>query len=267
MQTKDNESLEKIAKKYHEQVSDESESYNYLEKEKCILLDLSKSQAAKLENMDEIDFLERDLKVQGSSEDKVMASECEDEWNIKMVNGDVKEDAASEKEKSIKVAIIDSGIDYTDGIHVAQRKDFISDGEEINILYEDFSGHGTSVAGVIAASGKENEEIAGIAPNVELYSVKVLNANNTAPISRVAEGIYWAMDQHVDIINLSFGTDKSSELLKKAVKDAYPSNVYKNGFKLVAFTEFAQATKSAAYSENKENFNNINLNISDIVEY
>lgn len=81
VQTK-NVSLEKIAKKYHEQVSDESESYNYLEKEKCILLDLSKSQAAKLENMDEVDFLERDLKVQGSSENKVMASECEDEWNI-----------------------------------------------------------------------------------------------------------------------------------------------------------------------------------------
>ena len=201
-------------------MADESEHYQYLEKENGIRLDLSQSQADKLESLDEVDFLEKDMEVEGSAEDSVNASECENEWNINMVNGDVEENTAQKERNPVKVAIIDSGIDYTNGIPVAMRKDFITDGDPINILYEDSSGHGTSIAGVIAASGEENEEIVGIAPNVELYSAKVLNAENKAPVSRVAEGIYWAMDQDVDIINLSFGITQSSELLEKAIQDA-----------------------------------------------
>ena len=61
------------------------------------------------------------------------------------------------------------------------------------------------MAGIIAGSNGENN-VEGINPNVELYSAKVLDDNNVAPISRVIEGIYWAIEQDVDIINLSLGT-------------------------------------------------------------
>ena len=51
---------------------------------------------------------------------------------------------------------------------------FISGEEDVNPLYEDISGHGTSVASVIAA--KDNGiGVTGINPNVDLYSVKILD--------------------------------------------------------------------------------------------
>ena len=81
-----------------------------------------------------------------------------------------------------------------------------------------------AISGIIAGSNGENN-VEGINPNVELYSAKVLDDNNVAPISRVIEGIYWAIEQDVDIINLSLGTTVYSEALEKAIKDAYAENI------------------------------------------
>lgn len=72
-------------------------------------------------------------------------------------------------------------------------------------MYYDITGHGTSVAGIIALTGKVTG-LKGINPNVQLYSVKVLDNNNMAPISRIIEAIYWCIDNDIDIINMSFGT-------------------------------------------------------------
>ena len=46
---------------------------------------------------------------------------------------------------------------------------------------------------------------------IELYSVKVLDDEKKASLSRVIEGIYWCMDRDIDIINMSFGTMVRSE--------------------------------------------------------
>lgn len=89
---------------------------------------------------------------------------------------------------------------------------------------EDYTGHGTSVAGIIMGSTGDIK-VDGINPNVELYSAKVLDDNNIAPISRVVEGIYWAIDKNVDIINLSFGTKTYSKVLEQAIEQAYKHNI------------------------------------------
>ena len=88
-----------------------------------------------------------------------------------------------------------------------------------DVRFEDVTQHGTSVAGIIASKGKER--IRGINSNVDLYSIKVLDDNNSAPISRVIEGIKWAMQKKVDIINMSFGTSQESEALGEIIKEAY----------------------------------------------
>ena len=54
----------------------------------------------------------------------------------------------------------------------------------------------------------------GINQNVEIYSARVLDDYNMAPISRVVEGIYWAIEKNVNIISLSFGTSTDSAVLK-----------------------------------------------------
>ena len=143
------------------------------------------------------------------------------EWNLQMVNA---EETSKKAERKIKLALIDSGVDYTDDIDVKLRKNFVPGHEEVSILYEDISGHGTSVAGILAA--KDNGEgITGINPNLELYSAKVLDEARMAPVSRVVEAIYWAIENDVDIINISFGTTTDSEELYEAIRAAYDAGI------------------------------------------
>lgn len=145
------------------------------------------------------------------------------EWNYKMIYAEDGSDDEVKGEK-IKVAIIDSGINVSSDIDVEERKNFIPGEDEVSPLYEDFSGHGTNIAGIIAA--KENEiGITGINPNVELYSARVLDGDNTAPVSRVVEAIEWAIEKNIDIINLSFTTNEDSKELRDVVRKAYSEGV------------------------------------------
>ena len=117
------------------------------------------------------------------------------------------------------MAVLDTGVTATEDIDVAGRVNFIEGEEEVNPLYEDVSGHGTSVASVIAA--KQNDiGITGINPNAELYSVKILDDQKKASLSGIIEGIYWCIDHDIDIINMSFGTSVKSEILEQVIKEA-----------------------------------------------
>lgn len=103
---------------------------------------------------------------------------------------------AAEKKtgKKVKIAVIDSGIDDYNDIELAESINFIPGEEELSPLYVDITGHGSSVAGIIAA--KDNEEgITGIAPEAEIYSAKVFDDENRATVSRVIDAIYWAMEK------------------------------------------------------------------------
>ena len=148
-------------------------------------------------------------------------------WGREMVHIDTEEVSAKvASEQKIKVAIIDSGINYSEDIEVAERKNFIPDGsgDGMSLLYEDVSGHVTNIAGVIAA--KDNDlGVTGINSNVELYSARVLDANMQAPISRVIEAIDWAIEKDVDIINLSFTTKTNSAELLAAIQRAYDADI------------------------------------------
>ncbi len=150
-------------------------------------------------------------------------------WNFGMISSlNTIMDSGSQEstQEKIKVAIIDSGVNFSSDIEVAERKDFIDDRSEddIYVLYEDFSGHGTSVAGVIAAK-KNDIGITGGNPNVELYSARVLDEVNEAPVARVVEAIDWAIEKDVNIINLSFVTATDSTELHEAVKRAAEAGI------------------------------------------
>lgn len=187
---------------------------------------LTKDEVKILENDSLAVCVEPNINIHGTSSNmrktrqkhqKIKKSEIE--WNLQMVNANSRNKHKIRDNNKVKVAIIDSGIDYTTDIDVHVRKNFIPDENEIPILYEDGSGHGTSVAGIIAAKDN-NEGITGVNENVELYSAKVLDADNSAPLSRVIEAIDWAIDQDVDIINMSFGTRTYSAAMKKAIERA-----------------------------------------------
>jgi len=148
-------------------------------------------------------------------------------WGITQVNAD---DAWSTSTGSaIKVAVIDTGIqaDHPD------LKDNIKGGVRFYTrgltLYEDTKwgddhGHGTHVAGTIA--GIDNTiGVVGVAPNVELYAVKVLDKTGSGSWAAVAAGIRWAADNDMDVASMSLGGSSGTSGLADAVSYALDAGV------------------------------------------
>ena len=125
--------------------------------------------------------------------------------------------------KGILISVIDSGIDYVTGIDIAGSVNLVEEDEDILPIFQDMTGHGTGIASIIAANGEN--DIKGINPDVELYSVKILDKENSATLSRVIRGIYWCIENNINIINMSFGTNVYSAALEQAVKDAYDAGI------------------------------------------
>lgn len=145
------------------------------------------------------------------------AVDTSDQWNIDAVNANNRE--YSRQDDRVKVAVMDSGVTLSEDIDVKERVNMVTDEEGVEPLFEDMSGHGTAVASVIAAK-ENNFGVTGINPNAELYSIRVLDSNKQAPLSRIIQGIYWCIDQNVDIINMSFGTEVRSGILEQVIKEA-----------------------------------------------
>lgn len=190
-------------------------------------LELSEGEAEELSKDSKVAIVEPDYVVKGASKDeaaKDSGDEAEQtEWNLQAINFD-DTDYREDRDNKVKVALIDSGVDLFNDIDVKESINLIPGEENIMPLFWDISGHGTSIAGVIAA--KDNGEgITGINPNVELYSARVLDEDKSAPVSRVVEAIYWAIEKKVNIISLSFGMTVPSAALETAVKEAYDKGI------------------------------------------
>ncbi|NBI87621.1 hypothetical protein D3Z47_16010 [Lachnospiraceae bacterium] len=151
-----------------------------------------------------------------------METESEYKWNLKAINAD-KINLELLSNQKIKVAVLDSGVDIVEGINLAGNVNFVDEDEEISPIFCDLTGHGTAIAGIISGNGETG--VYGVAPNAELYSVKVLDSENTAPLSRIIEGIYWCIENKINIINMSFGTSIYSKALEHAIEDAYMANI------------------------------------------
>lgn len=136
-------------------------------------------------------------------------------WNIKCVAGVPHNNKY--KGKGVKVAVIDSGIDTHDELNTKGWVDFSDHVKGYKPI--DNSGHGTQTAGVIAAriNGIGME---GIASKAEVYSVKILDSENKATISAVIKSIEWCIQNNIDIINMSFGTNVYSQILHEEIKKA-----------------------------------------------
>ena len=109
----------------------------------------------------------------------------------------------------IIVAVIDSGVlgNHQDlSGSVLPGKDYVTAGSDGRI---DPNGHGTHVAGIIAAHVNNALGIAGAAPDVHILPVRVLDAHGGGVASNVAKGIIWAADHGARVINLSLGGGQS----------------------------------------------------------
>lgn len=104
------------------------------------------------------------------------------------------------------VAVVDSGVDR-DHPDLAGRvltgRDFVDDDGDPR----DENGHGTMVAGIVAASTANGVGVASVAPRASILPVRVLNADGTGHSEDVADGIEWAVAHGADVINLSLAQE------------------------------------------------------------
>lgn len=119
----------------------------------------------------------------------------------------------------VLVAVVDTGVDYN---HPDLQGRVIKGPDLANNDNDpmDDQGHGTHVAGTIAATGNNGVGIAGIAYNSKVLAIKVLGRDGSGDTSKIANGILKAAEMGAKVINLSLGGPQSSSVLKSAVDKA-----------------------------------------------
>lgn len=106
--------------------------------------------------------------------------------------------------RGVKVAIVDSGIDATHPALNGPVNGYVTvemDGDEAHYhteVHEDSCGHGTACAGIIRS----------LAPECEIYSIKVLGRGLVGRGATFIAGLRWAIENQMDVCNLSLGTTK-----------------------------------------------------------
>lgn len=141
------------------------------------------------------------------------------QWGLPAVNAPAGWDRTTGS-TDVTVAVLDTGIDAAHP-DLANRTvagyDFVNRDADPS----DDHGHGTTVAGILAANGNNGQGVAGVDWNARIMPVKVLSATGSGTLSAVAEGIVWATDRGAKVINMSLGGSSGSSALASAVDYAY----------------------------------------------
>ncbi|MCI6678890.1 MAG: S8 family serine peptidase [Oscillibacter sp.] len=172
---------------------------------------------------------------------------CQDQWYLRSGNLQKSWDLlrtrgiAAGGDSSVVVAVIDTGVDYThedlkDNIWVNTKEipgngidddgnGYIDDvyGVDLETGRDsgmDDNGHGTHVAGIIAASNN-HIGVVGLAYNVKLMPIKAGMASGFVTQSQIATGILYAYNNGADVINMSFGGKPSDIAVQEALETAY----------------------------------------------
>jgi subtilisin family serine protease len=138
------------------------------------------------------------------------------QWGLTQINADQAHDITGGS-SSVRVALIDSGIDpghpeFADRIDRANSVNCVTGTpvtDTSGALWTDDVGHGTQVAGVVAA-GDNGFGIVGVAPNVQLVIVKVVGRGQPITPAAVACAFNWVADHNIDVANASFAVDKGA---------------------------------------------------------
>lgn len=186
-------------------------------------------------------YAEPDWKL--SAADLTMADpRREDLWGLRQI-GAPRASTASGTE--VIVAVIDSGVDYThedlaDQMWINPGEDPTTPGDDdgngwandvygIDCVNEDAdpmddNGHGTHVAGTIAATPDNGKGVLGAAPNVKVMALKFLGEDGTGYTSDAIQCLEYAVANGAHITNNSWGGPSYSQALYDAIAEAREKN-------------------------------------------
>ena len=127
--------------------------------------------------------------------------------------------------QGIKIGVIDTGIDYNHpdllgygpSGKVIGGYDYVDAGEKS----KDTNGHGTEIAGILAADGN----FTGMAPKSKLFSYRVSSTGESVSSDYIIKAIQHAIDDKVNVINISLGVNRTNDQLDDAVDDAVKSGI------------------------------------------
>jgi len=180
---------------------------------------LTADQAEKLGNHADIETVEPDMvrSKLGTFNDAFPIT-----WGLDAVNAP-EAWAMGYKGQAIRVCILDTGIDYNhveffkNGVSIIKgSKNFVSDG---HATAADGDGHGTHVAGTIAAQGAK---VWGVAPDVDLYIGRVLGDDGTGSTTGIINGVKWCdTTVNAHVISMSLGGGRYSTTENRTYNTAY----------------------------------------------
>ncbi|SNQ61440.1 S8 family peptidase [Candidatus Methanoperedens nitratireducens] len=145
-------------------------------------------------------------------------------WGIRMIQANYTWNVTTGNKNTI-VAVIDTGADYNhedlSAVNASLGWDFVNNDADPM----DDNGHGTHVAGTVAATINNGKGVVGVAPGITIMPLKVLDSNGSGRISDIANAITYAADHGARILSMSFG----SWFPSKAMEDATKYAVYTKG--------------------------------------
>ncbi|MGW7406897.1 type VII secretion-associated serine protease mycosin [Streptomyces sp. NPDC054833] len=138
----------------------------------------------------------------------------------------------TDKGRGIRVAVIDTGVDdknkqLTPAVDKAAGRDYLTKGKGADPTNDEV-GHGTKVAGIIAARPRSGTGFVGLAPNATIIPIRQNDADNSGDSDTMAQAITHAVAQGADVINISQDTTKplsATSRLAEAVRKAIDAKV------------------------------------------
>ncbi len=138
----------------------------------------------------------------------------------------------TDKGQGVRVAVIDTGVDDKNPqlkpvVDKAAGRDYLTKGKGGDPT-NDQVGHGTKVAGIIAARPRKGTGFVGLAPNATIIPIRQNDADNSGDSDTMAQAITYAVSRGADVINISQDTTKPlsrTSALAEAVRKAISRNV------------------------------------------
>jgi subtilisin family serine protease len=146
-----------------------------------------------------------------------------DQWGLRLTHFP-KGWSVTRGSSRVVVAVLDTGVDATQPDlrgAVGAGYDFVNADSDPR----DDNGHGTAVAGVVAARGGNGIGLAGACWACTIMPIKVLDEDGSGNTAAIAAGILWAVDHGANVINLSLGGPGATDVLSGAVRYALGRNV------------------------------------------
>ena len=193
---------------------------------KAISADIQEESIATITKSQNVEYVENDEKVFAHipigtcQETKILKQTVP--WGINRI-GSRLVNAVGNTGKGVKVGILDTGIDYNHEDLKGNYRggyNFVENNDDT----KDLNGHGSHVAGIIGAEDNDIG-VVGVAPQAYLYSVKVLSFDSTGTTSDILSGIEWSVENGMQVINMSLGSEDNSISVSRAIDNTYNAGV------------------------------------------